>query len=146
MVQITPYDSQAIYLGLTPDGKYAAENDANLTMHLVDTKTGTPLPGALDAMVDKVADPAFSPDGKLFAFSSNVIGAYPVEFTRADLDVFDFDQATLAFTNRRQIVNGGKASGPVFHRQRELHRRPFFHGQLSFAARHVRWNDPFHSD
>jgi len=107
VVQVTPYDSQAIYLGLTPDGKYAAQNDANLSMHLVDTKSGTPLPGTLDAMADKVADPAFSPDGKLFAFSSNVIGAYPVEFTRADLDVFDFDQATLAFTNRRQIVNGG---------------------------------------
>jgi WD40 repeat protein len=106
VVQVTPYDSQAIYLGLTPDGKYAAENDANLTMHLVDTKTGTPLPGTLDAMADKVADPAFSPDGKHFAFSSNVIGSYPVEFTQADLDVFDFDQATLAFTNRRQIVKG----------------------------------------
>ena len=78
-----------------------------MTMRLVDTTTGTPLPGALDAMADKVADPAFSPDGKAFAFASHVTGAYPVEYTRADLDVFDFDQATLAFTNRRQIVAGG---------------------------------------
>lgn len=106
-VQITPYDSTAIYLGLTPDGKQAVANNGNLTMHLVDTKTGTPIPSALDAMADKVADPAFSPDGKLFALSSNVVGGYPVEFTRADLDVFDFDQATLSFSNRRMIVSGG---------------------------------------
>lgn len=106
-VQITPYDSQAIYLGLTPDGRQAVANNGNLTMQLVDTKTGTPIPSALDTMADKVADPAFSPDGKLFAFSSNVVGGYPVEFTRADLDVFDFDQATLSFSNRRMIVSGG---------------------------------------
>jgi hypothetical protein len=106
-VQITPYDSTAIYLGLTPDGKQAVANNAALQMQLVDTKTGAPIPTALDSMADKVADPAFSPDGKLFAFSSNVTGAYPVEFTRADLDVFDFDQATLSFTNRRNVVMGG---------------------------------------
>jgi WD40 repeat protein len=106
-VQITPYDSTAIYLGLTPDGKQAVANNGAMQMNLVDTKTGAPIATALDTMADKVADPAFSPDGKLFAFSSNAVGAYPVEFTRADLDVFDFDQATLSFTNRRMIVNGG---------------------------------------
>jgi hypothetical protein len=36
-----------------------------------------------------------------------VTGSYPVEFSRADLDVFDFDQSTLTFGNRRSIVNGG---------------------------------------
>ena len=106
-VQITPYNSDTIYLGLTPDGKQAVANSGSMKMQLVDTKTGTPIPTALDAMADKVADPAFSPDGKRFAFSSNVTGGYPVEFTRADLDVFDFDQATLSFSNRRMVVSGG---------------------------------------
>jgi hypothetical protein len=106
-VQITPYDSTAIYLGLTPDGKQAAVNNSAMAMQLVDTKTGAPIPTALDAIADKVADPAFSPDGKLFAFSGNATGAYPVEFWRADLDVLDFDQATLSFANRRTIVSGG---------------------------------------
>ena len=110
MVEVTidtPADSSAIYLALTPDGKYAVHNDLALKMHLADAKTGAAVPSALDGLADKVADPAFSPDGKLFAFSGNVTGSYPVEFSRADIDVFDFDQATLAFTNRRTIANGG---------------------------------------
>lgn len=105
--QITPYDSTAIYLALTPDGSHAVHNDLNFSMHLANAKTGAPLATALDAIADKVADPAFSPDGKLLAFSSNITGSYPVEFSRADLDVFDFDQNTLTFSNRRQIRPGG---------------------------------------
>lgn len=107
VAQVSPYDSQAIYLGITPDGAYAVHNDVNFTMHLANAKTGAPVDSALDGIVDKVADPAFSPDGKLLAFSSNVTGSYPVEFWRADVDVLDFDQATLTFSNRRQVVNGG---------------------------------------
>lgn len=107
VTQITPYDSSTIYLGMTPDGAYAVQNDVNLTMRLADAKTGALVSSALDSQPDKIADPAFSHDGKLFAFSSYVTGSYPVEFWRADLDVFDFDQATLAFTNRRTLAGGG---------------------------------------
>jgi hypothetical protein len=107
VLQITPYDSSAIYLALTPDGSHAVQNDVDLSMGLVDAGTGAPIASALDAIADDVADPAFSPDGKLLAFSSYVDGYYPVEFYRADLDLFDFDAGTSAFTNRRTIAAGG---------------------------------------
>ena len=110
LVQITPYTSQTIYLGLTPDGAYAVENDVGMTMRLANAKTGAPISSALDGLTDHTCDPAFSPDGKMLAFSGDVSGYYPVEFYRADLDVMDFDQATLAFTNRRTIVPGGTAA------------------------------------
>lgn len=107
VVQMAAYDSSTIYLGITPDGAYAVENDVAMHMRLANAKTGALVPTALDAMPDKVADPAFSPDGKLLAFSSNVSGSYPVEFFRADLDVFDFDQGAVTFSNRRTIAAGG---------------------------------------
>lgn len=107
VIQMTSYNSQAIYLGLSPDGKYAVENTADMRMYLRDASTGAAIASALDGIADKTADPAFSPDGKLLAFSSNVTGAYPVEFWRADLDVFDFDAASQSLTNRRQVVSGG---------------------------------------
>lgn len=107
VVQITPYASSTIYLGLTPDGAYGVANDVNMTMHLANAKTGATIPSALDAFTDHVCDPAFSPDGKLLAFSSNVTGSYPVEFTRADLDVIDFTQGSTSFGARKQIVAGG---------------------------------------
>lgn len=107
VVQITPYNSTTIYLGLSPDGAFAVQNDLNMTMRLANAKTGVILPSALDGFADKTADPAFSHDSKLLAFSSFVNGFYPVEFYRADLDVVDFDPATTAFTNRRTVVQGG---------------------------------------
>lgn len=107
VVQITPYTSTTIYLAITPDGAYAVQNDLNMSMRLANAKTGAPVASALDGVADKTADPVFSPDGKLMAFSSNVTGAYPVEFSRADLDVFDFDQTSLTFTNRKNVVLGG---------------------------------------
>ncbi len=107
VTQMAPYSSSAIYLGLSPEGKYAVHNDVDLTMHLADAKTGAAIPSALDAFADKVADPAFSPDGTKLAFSSNVSGAYPVEFFRADLDVILFDPANAAFSTRTNIASGG---------------------------------------
>jgi len=107
VVQMTAYDSSAIFLALTPDGSHAVQNDVDMSMRLVDATTGAAIPGELDTIPDKVADPAFSPDGSLLAFSSNATGAYPVEFWRADLDVYDYDSATTSFTNRRQIASGG---------------------------------------
>jgi WD40-like Beta Propeller Repeat len=110
VLQLTSYTSSTIYLGLTPDGAYAVQNDQNMSMHLANAKTGAPIASALDAIADKTCDPVFSPDGKMLAFSSNVSGYYPVEFYRADLDVFDFDATTLTFGNRRQLAPGGSAA------------------------------------
>jgi len=108
VVQVTSYaTSNAIYLGITPDGKQVVENSSDFRLRLKDSATGAFLPSDLDNIVDKTADPAFSPDGKLLAFSSNITGFYPVEFTRADLDVFDYDATTSVFSNRRQIAAGG---------------------------------------
>lgn len=107
VVQMTPYTSQTIYLGISPDGAYAVQNDQNMTMRLANAKTGAILPSALDGIADHVCDPAFSPDGKLLAFSGNVSGYYPVEFYRGDLDVMDFDAAAASLSNRRKIVDGG---------------------------------------
>jgi hypothetical protein len=107
VVQMAAYDATTIYLGITPDGSYVVENDQAMHLRLANAKTGAAVPSALDAIPDKACDPAFSPDGKLLAFSSNVSGYYPVEFFRADLDVFDFDQGAASFGNRRTIANGG---------------------------------------
>jgi hypothetical protein len=110
VVQISPYTSSAIYLGISPDGAVVTANDLAMTLHLFDAKTGAAIPSMLDGFADKVADPAFSPDGSLFAFSSNVTGFYPVEFTRSDLDVVDYTAATTSFANRRTIVQGGSSA------------------------------------
>ena len=107
VVQITPYTSTTIYLGLTPDGAYAAQNDLAMTMSLVNAKTGAAVASALDGFTDKTCDPSFSPDGKHLAFAGNVTGFYPVEYTIGDLDVMDFDEPTTTLTNRRTIVPAG---------------------------------------
>ncbi len=118
VVQMTPYASSTIYLGITPNGAYTVANDVNMTMHLADAKTGSTLASALDGFADKTCDPSFSPNGAMLAFSSNVVGGYPVEFWQADLDVMDFSAGDPKATppvapslaNRRQIVPGGGAA------------------------------------
>jgi WD40-like Beta Propeller Repeat len=107
VVQMTPYTSTTIYLGLTPDGTYAVENDLAMSMHLANARTGAPMASALDAFTDFVCDPAFSPDGKHLAFAGNVVGSYPVEYTQGDLDLMDFDAPSTTFSNRRTLVPGG---------------------------------------
>ncbi len=108
--QITPYDSTAIYLGISPDGQYVIQNDVAMRLRLFAGPTGTPIASALDGYPDNVCDPAFSPDGTKVAFSSNVQGYYPVEFFGANLDVTDFDPLTATFSNRRLIAPGGGAA------------------------------------
>jgi len=108
--QISSYDSTTIYLALTPDGALAVHNDLNMSMHLANAKTGAAIASALDGIADKVCDPMFSPDGKMLAFAGNVTGSYPVEYSKGDLDIFDFDQNTMAFSNRKTIqASGGQA-------------------------------------
>lgn len=107
VTQVSPYLSSAIYLALSPDGDWLVHNDLDMTMHLTAADTGAPIASLLDGFADKTADPAFSHDGTLMAFSSNATGAYPVEFWRADLDVVDFDSGTQTFSNRRTIAAGG---------------------------------------
>ncbi len=107
VTQVAPYDANAIFMALSPEGKFAVHNGVGMDMHLADAKTGKDIVSALDTFADKTADPSFSPDGKLLAFSSHVTGSYPVEFWRADLDVIDFDPTTMQFGARRTISSGG---------------------------------------
>ena len=115
VLQMASYASTTIYLGLSPDGAHAVHNDLNFTFGLADAKTGAAVPSLLDSFT-QVADPAFSPDGKLMAFASNVVGYYPVEYTQADLEVVDFDGAAVAFSNRRPVISGstGAIAFPSF--------------------------------
>ena len=106
VVQIQSYDRNTLFLGLTPDGMYAVENDIDFSMHLYDSHLGTELSSALDAMTLN-ADPAFSPDGSKLAYASSVTGSYPVEYTRADLSVMDFTASSATFANPRMVVSGG---------------------------------------
>ncbi len=93
----------AIYSALNPDGKRLVTDTTSFKMNMFDSATGAPIASALDGY-SQVAVPQFSPDGKLMAFASNTTGAYPVEFSKSDLDVVDVDLATAPyFTNRRTI-------------------------------------------
>jgi hypothetical protein len=82
VVQMSSYGSQAIFVGISPEGKRVVQNDLNFTMRLKNATTGELIPSLLDGFGDKTADPAFSPDGKLLAFASNITGSYPVEYSR----------------------------------------------------------------
>lgn len=109
LLQVSNYSDQTNFVALTPEGDYVVRNDSNFTLHLSNATTGAPIASAIDAY-SMVADPSFSEDSKMLAFSSNITGSYPVEFSRADLDVVDFDPLTQAFTNRRTVVNGGASA------------------------------------
>jgi hypothetical protein len=106
VLQISPYNSQTLYLALSPDGALAVHNDADFTLRLADATTGAPIPSALDGYT-QVADPSFSGSGTKLAFASNTIGSYPVEYSHADLDVVDFDPLTKTFSNRKTILDAG---------------------------------------
>jgi hypothetical protein len=109
VVAMSSYATSTLFLGLSPDGSYAVHNEVNFTFGLVQAKTGAAVPSALDGMTG-VADPAFSPDGKLLAFAGDVVGSYPVEYTRGNLHLMDFDPASASFANDRKIVDSGGAA------------------------------------
>ncbi len=101
------YTAKVRFMALTPDGKYVVSNSDGFTMALGDSATGQKIPSALDSMT-QMADPQFSPDGTLLAFSGNVVGSYPVEFTQSDLQVMNANMgAAPYFTNLQTIVSGG---------------------------------------
>ncbi|AKT36933.1 PD40 domain-containing protein [Chondromyces crocatus] len=149
VVQMSSYNSSAIYLALTPDGRQLVRNDVSMILRLVDVQSGAEIPSALDTLVGNAADPAFSHDSKLLAFSSNVVGAYPVEFWRADLDVFDFDQATLTLGNRRQLMAGGNEAiaFPSFtpDSQRVIYQKGDY-TRAKYGANQVGLNDLYMTD
>jgi hypothetical protein len=106
-LQVSDYGSRDIFFALTPEGKYVVRNPEDLTLRMADAVSGAGMSSLLDGFTDKLADPAFAPNGKLMAFAGNVNGSYPVEFWRSDLDVVDFDPQSATFSNRRQLVPGG---------------------------------------
>jgi len=116
VVQMSSYDTNALFVGLSPDGRYAVPNDTAFTLKLFDAHSGALIASALDGLTDKAADPAFSPSGELLAFAGHVTGSYPVEYTQSDLSVMDFDPDTGVFANRRTVVpgDGGAVAFPSF--------------------------------
>jgi roadblock/LC7 domain-containing protein len=101
------YTAKVRFMALTPDGKYIVSNSDGFTMALGNATNGQPMASALDSMT-QMADPQFSPDGKLLAFAGNVTGSYPVEFTQSDLQVMDANMtAAPYFSNLQTIVTGG---------------------------------------
>jgi hypothetical protein len=90
---------------LTPDGKLAVVNYNSKTMALLNTQSGVPLASALDGQ-SNLCDPVFSPDGTKFALAANCDPGfgYPVEFRTSNLVLYDFAQATNAFTNARTVI------------------------------------------
>ncbi|GAC1556333.1 MAG: hypothetical protein NVS3B10_16840 [Polyangiales bacterium] len=101
------YLQNVMFSALTPDGKKSVANTTDMTLHLLDATTGAAVGSALDGMVN-ANDPVFSNDDKLFAFAGNVTGGNPVEFTKSDLQVMDYD-GSAGFSGLRTIV---PSSGP----------------------------------
>lgn len=102
---VSDYQVNGIYTSLTPDGRYAAVNDAAKHVRLIDTATGAAVTTELDGVAN-LCDPAFSPDGTLFAIGSSCDPGfgYPIEYRTASLTVYDFAEATHSFTNPRVVV------------------------------------------
>jgi WD40 repeat protein len=106
VLHVSAYESTSLFLALSPDGGLVVHNDNNFTLRLANATTGAAIPSALDGYT-QVADPSFAPSGRRLVFASDTVGAYPVEYSRSNLDVVDFDPATHAFSNRKKIVDGG---------------------------------------
>jgi len=149
VIQMTSYASQTIFVTLSPDGKIGVQNDADFRLHMRDATTGAAIASALDGFADKMAAPAFSPDGTMMAFASNITGGYPVEYSRGDLDVVDFNMQTNEVTNRRQILNAGNTAVafPSFSPDSKwvLYQRGDF-SRAKYGANSVGHNDLYMAD
>ena len=113
---IGDYFSNGMLTAITPDGALAVMNTADERMHLVDTKTGVTIPSDLDNLTN-VCDPAFSPDGTLFALAANCGNAtttFVLEFASSNLVVYNFAEATGVFSNPRTLVTSGAAGESAF--------------------------------
>jgi hypothetical protein len=117
------YFENGMFTAITPDGSLAVVNTADEHMHLVDAKTGVQLPSQLDSL-SNVCDPAFSPDGTLFALATNCGGqptgdsgtptTFVLEFASSNLVVYQFFEATGIFQNPQTLVTSGQAGQSAF--------------------------------
>lgn len=103
----------AIFSALTPNGSHLVYDRADFTMRMADPTAGVDMASALDSL-SAVAHPQFSPDGKLLAYLTSIVGAYPVEFSRSNLSLLDADVTTAPyFSNPRVIANAAAASEEI---------------------------------
>ena len=120
---IGSYFENGMLTAITPDGALAVVNTADEHMHLVDAKTGVELPSVLDSL-SNVCDPAFSPDGTLFALATSCGGqptgdsgsptTFVLEFSSSNLVVYQFFEATGIFQNPQTLVTSGQAGQSAF--------------------------------
>lgn len=107
------YGTNVQFTALTPSGSFVVTNSIGATIQLLDGTTAAPIASALDA-TSKKCHPVFSPDGKLFAVTADCDGpGPPVEFNKGSLELWDFDEATKAFSNARTIVTSAGSGDAV---------------------------------
>jgi hypothetical protein len=111
---IGDYTSQGMFTAVAPDGALSVMNTTTRSMHLLDGTTGLPIASALDGLTG-ACDPAFSPDGTLFALSANCSGGtgQVLEFSSSDLVIYDFAEPTRTFANPRTILASGAAGSTL---------------------------------
>ncbi|APR80198.1 Hypothetical protein A7982_05545 [Minicystis rosea] len=114
---LTGYDSTFGWAGLSPDGKLALTNAADLAaaapssrLYTFPPTSTTPLAAQGIPSNLQAGTPAFSPDGKhvAFDFMGGTIGTTTGNGTQ--LVALDFDQATLSFSNLRVLATMPDAS------------------------------------
>jgi hypothetical protein len=101
ITNISDYTTDGIYNALTPDGSLMVVDYSGKTMGLLSTASAMPVASALDGQMS-LCDPAFSPDGTLFALASDCDPGfgYPVEFRTSNLTLYSFSPTVSPyFTN-----------------------------------------------
>lgn len=106
VVQMGDYQRGLFQPTLTPNGSHGVLVDGEFALTFADATSGKELPTPLTALAGKAATPMFSPDGRALAFSSEVEGSYPVEFSKANLSIVSFDPPTLTFSAKKQLAAG----------------------------------------